>query len=250
MDECRRIDGSVRGDEGVGMPPVSTAESIPSPARTDTPVRGQASPRFHDLDSLRAAMMLLGLVFHAAWFFQPLYFGHTLSDVGGSDGYLYFFAWVHQFRMHVFFLIAGFFACLLVRKRGAVSFAKNRWLRIVVPLVLSMLTIWPLMKLQYLRGGLESGRILSDEPLMTQYWVIMAKIDWANEWIVHLWFLYCLILIYLITWIVRLVFVHVVDRKNRMRPILESAINQLTRSHVGPFVLAVPVAACMSYDLT
>ena len=119
--------------------------------------------RFHDMDSLRAAMMLLGLVFHAAWFFQPIYFGNTLTDTGGGTGYLYFFAWVHQFRMHVFFLIAGFFACLLVRKRGHFSFAKNRFMRIVVPLALSMVTIWPLMKLQYLRGGLVSGRILSDE---------------------------------------------------------------------------------------
>lgn len=208
------------------------------------------SPRYHDMDSLRAAMMLLGLVFHAAWFFCPIYFGHTLSDVGASTGYLFFFAWVHQFRMQVFFLIAGFFACLLIRKRGLGSFAKNRFMRVVVPLGISMVTLFPLMKLQYLRGGLESGRILSDEPLMTQYWKSLQDIVWADEWIVHLWFLHCLILIYAIAWLLKLVFDQVVDRQNRIRPIIESMTNRLTRSHLGPLLLGVPIAVCMAYDLT
>ncbi|MCA9140412.1 MAG: acyltransferase family protein [Planctomycetales bacterium] len=124
--------------------------------------------RFHDMDSLRAAMMLLGLVFHVAWFFQPIYFWNTLSDSQGSIGFQYFFTWVHQFRMQVFFLIAGFFACLLIRKRGLLSFAKNRFLRVVIPLLISMLTIWPLMKLQYLRGVLLYELLTGTTPLTNE----------------------------------------------------------------------------------
>jgi hypothetical protein len=113
-----------------------------------------------------------------------------------------------------------------------------------------MLTIWPLMKFQYLRGGLVSGRILSDEPLMTQYWTVLTTVDWPNEWIVHLWFLECLILIYAIALGLRFAFDYIIDRANRIRPMLESVTNRLTSSHWGPVMLAVPVASCMAYDLT
>ena len=237
---------SSRGEDAVEPTTVEQAGSEKSA------VPEVSSPRFHDMDSLRAAMMLLGLVFHAAWFFQPFYFGNTLSDSGASTGFLYFFAWVHQFRMQVFFLIAGFFACLLIKKRGHIGFAKNRFMRIVVPLGLAMLTIWPLMKLQYLRGGLVSGRILSDEPLLTQYWnsLLEAAVGWRNEWIMHLWFLQCLILIYAIALVLRLLFDYVFDRHEKVRPLLESITNRVTLSHWGPVLLAIPVAVCMAYDLT
>ena len=89
--------------------------------------------RFHDMDSLRAAMMLLGLVFHVAWFFLPHDLWQPISDSQGSIGFLYFFSWVHQFRMQVFILIAGFFSCLLIRKRGNLPFVQNRFVRIVIP---------------------------------------------------------------------------------------------------------------------
>lgn len=236
--------------------PVVDRAVAPTPTQPDQMVdesqpRSQSSPpRFHDMDSLRAAMMLLGLVFHVAWFFQPIYFGHPLSDAKGGTGYLYFFSWVHQFRMHVFFLIAGFFACLLIKKRGQFAFAKNRFMRVVIPLGLSMVTIYPLMKLQYLRGGLTSGRIISDEPIASQFWAELANLDWQNEWIVHLWFLECLILIYAISLLLRLAFDFVVDRGNSIRPQITKLTNRLSRSHWGPVLLAVPVAACMAYDLT
>lgn len=206
--------------------------------------------RYHDLDSLRAAMMLLGLVFHVAWFFQPFYFWNPISDTRAHVGFLYFFCWVHQFRMQVFFLIAGFFACLLIRKRGHLSFLRNRFLRIVVPFAIAMLTIWPLMKLQYLRGGLVSGRILSDQSWMQQYWTVMSTIDWENEWIVHLWFLHCLLIVYCIAVVLFFLFESIVDRKNRIRPRLLSLINRISESHFGPILLAIPVSICMAHETT
>lgn len=206
--------------------------------------------RYHDMDSLRAAMMLLGLVFHAAWFFQPLWFGHTLSDSGAGIGYSYFFNWVHQFRMQVFFLIAGFFACLLINKRGYFGFAKNRTSRVILPFALAMLTIFPLMKLQMIRGGLISGRIISDESVWTQFWTAMTTIDWPNEWPIHLWFLETLVLIYGIAILLWFAFEYALDRSGKLRRQLSELLNRVTTSHFGPFVLAIPVGACIAYDLT
>ena len=216
-------------------------ESVTSPA---------SGNRFHDMDSLRAAMMLLGLVFHVAWFFLPHDLWQPISDSQGSIGFLYFFSWVHQFRMQVFILIAGFFSCLLIRKRGNLPFVQNRFVRIVIPFVLSMLTLWPLIMFQYLRGGLISGRIISDEPLTTQYWNTLSTVDWLKEWPAHLWFLECLILMYAISFCLKLAFDYVLDRGNKVRSALTQITLRLTRSHWGPFLLAAPVSVCMAYDLT
>src|SRR3569623_3459915 len=47
----------------------------------------------------------------------------------------------HTFRMTTFFLIAGFFAHLMVEKRGVAGFIKDRAKRIALPLVVG----WPLL---------------------------------------------------------------------------------------------------------
>ena len=59
-------------------------------------------------------MMLLGLVFHVAWLLLPQYFFNARADSQGHTGFQYFFGWVHVFRRQAFFVIAGFFANLLV----------------------------------------------------------------------------------------------------------------------------------------
>ncbi|MEO1238092.1 MAG: acyltransferase family protein, partial [Pseudomonadota bacterium] len=83
------------------------------------PVEGYA--RYHGLDLLRAVAMLLGLVIHAPliYFFTNIQtdFGFTqitpievwMLPIGG---------WIHQWRMPVFFLLAGFFALLVLERRG------------------------------------------------------------------------------------------------------------------------------------
>jgi hypothetical protein len=223
-------------------PEVVEQETCRLPAESNT-------TRFHDMDSLRAAMMLLGIVFHAAWFFCPVYFGHTLSDTGAAPGYLYFFVWVHQFRMQVFFLIAGFFACLLIEKRGVWNFVINRGKRVVIPFVIVMLTLYPLMKLQYIRGGNTSARILSDQSIWQQFVEVWPSIDWWNEWPIHLWFLECLILLYAISLAFKLLF-QWFDRSGNLRARIIRAINNITGSHLGPLWLAFPIAAPLAYELT
>ena len=95
--------GSSRIEDPSVPDPFSRDPSSASKESDDLPPKGEKTAiRFHDRDSFRTGMMLLGLVFHAAWFFQPVYFGHTLSDLEANTGFLYFFAWVHQFRMYVF----------------------------------------------------------------------------------------------------------------------------------------------------
>ena len=201
------------------------------------------------MDSLRAAMMLLGIVFHAAWFFMPVWFGHTLSEPEGSWGYMYFFCWVHQFRMQTFFLIAGFFSCLLLQRRGTQSFISNRTLRVALPFVVAMLTLFPLMKLQYIRGGNLSGRIVSEESIWMQFKTSLVEMQWQVEWPVHLWFLETLLLLYGISLALFLVFHHLIDRSGSIRGRLSEWVLSVAGSHWGPFIFAFPVMGCLVFEL-
>src|SRR3712207_5022683 len=90
------------------------------------------SERLHALDGIRAFALLLGIVLHSALSFLP---GLDLklwpiSDVQ-KNGALYLVVFViHIFRMSAFFLVAGFFARLLLYRRGVREFWRNRIARI------------------------------------------------------------------------------------------------------------------------
>ena len=94
-----------------------------------------ASPeRLHGLDAVRGYALLLGVVFHATLPFLPGPAAWPVSDQHRSVLALVVFYVAHIFRMTTFFLIAGFFAHMVVHRRGLSAFAKDRARRILVPL--------------------------------------------------------------------------------------------------------------------
>ncbi|MCR9292970.1 MAG: acyltransferase family protein [bacterium] len=108
----------------------------------ETEVRATAHyDRRHDLDALRAIAMLLGIVLHAALSFAPLPW--PVQDSQQSNAYYVLFAFIHGFRMPLFFMLSGFFTAMLWRKRGLASLVKHRFKRIFLPLVIGCLTIVP-----------------------------------------------------------------------------------------------------------
>lgn len=100
--------------------------------------------RRHDLDSLRAVAMLLGIVLHGslAYFIIPVW---PVQDVNQHEGFGGMFLMLHGFRMPLFFLISGFFTSMLWRYRGLESLVQHRFKRIFLPLAIGLLTIIPLM---------------------------------------------------------------------------------------------------------
>ena len=97
--------------------------------------------RYHGLDALRAFAMMMGVVLHASMFYvkgigEGLGYeltGRLLIPTSDFLGLLFFF--IHTWRMPLFFLLAGFFARLIVQKRGFSDLLKNRLVRIVLPLI-------------------------------------------------------------------------------------------------------------------
>ena len=105
------------------------------PAATPAPVPASAE-RLHSLDALRAIALLLGVVLHASLAFvpSPVIPIWIVADNQPTPVMAVSFFAIHLFRMAAFFLIAGYFAHLLLERRGTWGFVKNRAIRIAAPL--------------------------------------------------------------------------------------------------------------------
>jgi peptidoglycan/LPS O-acetylase OafA/YrhL len=99
--------------------------------------------RYHALDRVRALAMLLGVVYHTLIFrmFTGGGFPGMASPIEGSK---LLGDWLHSFRMPLFFLIAGFFARMMLGKYGTAGFLRKRYWRIGLPLLIGMFTFGPI----------------------------------------------------------------------------------------------------------
>ena len=89
----------------------------------------------------------------------------------------------HDFRMQLFFLLAGFAAASLAAAKGVGALVRNRLARVAVPLALAAVVVCPLMHLLFARHTAARG-------------VTWNPSD-AGGWVgpnFHLWFLYYLLL--------------------------------------------------------
>ena len=99
-----------------------------------------ASHRFHALDATRAFALLLGVGLHSAMsFFLPI----PAQDASQSTALAVTFYTIHVFRMGLFFAIAGFFARMLLHRRGTRGFVADRARRIGVPMIAGWLLLAP-----------------------------------------------------------------------------------------------------------
>lgn len=163
-------------------------------------LQGSGSARLCYLDNLRALAMLAGVFFHAALAYSPMaqpfwpsadVLNHPLFDV---------FAWAsHLFRMPVFFLLAGFFAAMLLHKYGERVFWRNRLRRIGLPLLL-FLPLLTLAMAAVIQFGLT--HVQHKPPFLAFIQSMLNQAEPAAMPLstMHLWFLYHLLFLYLLTW--------------------------------------------------
>ncbi len=108
------------------------------------------SERRTDLDALRGVAMVLGIVLHASLSFFPCPW--PVQDTRQNGWLFLVLVVIHEFRMPLFFLISGFFTMFLFRKYGLREMLRLRAARILLPLLLSLLTIGPLTFFLYQQG--------------------------------------------------------------------------------------------------
>jgi len=182
--------------------------------------------------------MLLGVVWHVTVPFTSVAKGWWIAEYPqSSEWYYYLYFFLKSFRMPLFFLIAGFFANMLYSKRGWWGFAKHRAIRIVIPLVAGLLTLVPIIHCLYIYRRFH-GNILELYPefldACANYLLSDRFVNNFNP--AHLWFLYYLILLYVISILVSLLFSRLAIPHLNAR--VDSIISWLIRTPVKPFVLA------------
>lgn len=157
--------------------------------------RRAVSERIFYMDNLRALALLLGILLHAGLAYSVLI--NELWPAASNEKSWYFDYWiwfVHTFRMPLFFLIAGFFAHYLVRKRGLKGFVKNRLLRITLPFVI----FWPIVVASVVGVIIYAANNLAvDNAMINVFRTAMESPDAAGgqkppSSTMHLWFLYYL----------------------------------------------------------
>ena len=114
----------------------------------------RASTRRYDIDWLRIGATLLLFVFHAGMVFNPAPFYHV-RNADLSFALLVLCGFVSLWHMPLFFLLAGWSLCASLRARGALGVARERALRLGVPLVAGAVLFMPVIKYLELSSGLD-----------------------------------------------------------------------------------------------
>ncbi len=160
--------------------------------------------RYYGLDALRGGMMLLGVVIHGVGFYLVAPPPHVPLFMDPARTYVadFCFALVHSFRMPTFFVLAGFFASLLVEKRTLPGMLRDRAARILLPLILAV----PLILLPTLVLIVDFGiaarfgvhEWLPQRALARQMGAEIEAAGFPTGFpLLHLWFLYYLCFFYL-----------------------------------------------------
>jgi ABC-type multidrug transport system ATPase subunit/peptidoglycan/LPS O-acetylase OafA/YrhL len=197
--------------------------------------------RLHSLDAVRAGALLLGIVFHAGFSFLPglppgLWAINDRSPSAAISGLLFV---SHIFRMSLFFFIAGFFARMVVRRRGMAGFWADRGRRIALPLLAG----WPIMTLA-LGGVWIWGLTVTFGGTLPAAPPAAPARPFGAIRLTHLWFLYYLLLLYALGTGLRGGFKRI-DRQGRFARAIDSSVRGLVQSGAAVLLLGLPLCAAL-----
>jgi glucan biosynthesis protein C len=139
-----------------------------------------APDRLHYVDNLRAFVMSIGVIVHAGVIHHStsVWLIHIASGV---------------FRMKLFILIAGFFAALLVERRGLSNVIRERIVRFGFPAVTAVILLNPVANYFYYLSHVRSTSLA--EFLSQGLSYNRAGFAWGSEapiymsWHLHIWFI-------------------------------------------------------------
>ncbi len=199
--------------------------------------------RLHALDAVRAFALLLGVVFHAGFSFIPGMIPGiwAINDSSPSVTVSVLLFTSHIFRMTLFFFIAGFFARMMFERKGARGFWSNRSKRILVPLIVGWVVIFPTLAAVWIWGLTKTfGGALPAAPAD-----VPAPPAGAFP-LTHLWFLYYLLVLYAIVVLCRTIVVRL-DRGGSIRGFADTAIRGAIRSGTAAVLLAMPLTLALYF---
>lgn len=161
----------------------------------------QSGDRIHAMDNLRALAMLAGVVFHAALAYSPLMHPIWPAADAGRSTVIDVVAWfLHMFRMPLFFVVAGYFAALLVARRGIGGLFRNRCARVLLPLLLFLPVVLSSMHWLTVEAA---ANVAHPSPVLAwiRAWIDEHGALPAMPGLAHLWFLFYLMLFTVLVWV-------------------------------------------------
>ncbi|MED5449011.1 MAG: acyltransferase family protein [Planctomycetota bacterium] len=180
--------------------------TVPATETLKGPGSGLERPRYHGLDALRAWAMFLGIVLHAGLPYMTssdrIFWG--IVDPSRDPTLTTFVLWVHSFRMELFYMISGFFSCMVLQYRDNRYFVRQRVKKLLVP----FLCWWPLIMISLesvviyhewahyeMGGGDGYWTTLGDRLVSGDYWLgYQPTPNGGNRGYGHLWFVHYLLL--------------------------------------------------------
>ncbi len=142
--------------------------------------------REYFLDSIRAALMLLGVPFHVSLIYSSQKW--TVNSPTDSLWLTLFNEFIHSFRMQVFFVISGYFSYMLYVRYQPLRWLKVRMERVGIPFLAAI----PLITLPQFFMLKNLSDKFPDWPQLSLYQRYNTLV-W--ELISHLWFLLVLLLL-------------------------------------------------------
>jgi len=165
--------------------------------------------------------------------------GWPLADNSPSVALGVLFFVIHMFRMTMFFLIAGFFGRMLLARDGVRAFVRNRTKRILVPLVVGWIVLFPLIVAAMAWGAAKSGIALTPPAPPAGGTFLAFPLG-------HLWFLYVLLLIYAAALAAHWAFTRIIDRRGQIRSRVDGWLRMLVQGPFAPVLLAIPLSTALS----
>ena len=205
----------------------------------------QKTERLHSLDSLRAIMMLLGIILHSSITYlggEPSR-GWPLRDPNTESEFLgWLLSIIHNFRMPIFMLVAGFFAALLFYDRSPKKMIINRIKRIVLPFVVFVILLWPLVTISFSYSNTVFSfdklfdSVIGEKYINTTFSDFTQLINFLPEKTMHLWFLYYLIMFSIVSYVLGTLF--------RKLPVFTNKISNLFN-----FIITKPLLKLVVFSL-
>ena len=192
--------------------------------------------RYHGLDAARAIALLVGIFHHgieslvsyAKW-------DWITQDSQSSIALDIIFYASHVFRMQAFFLMSGFFAHMLVTRKGMKDYIVNRAKRLVLPFVL----FWPVLYAITCYMWIWGIQYLKHIPFEEAATKLPNYMVWSNGFpLMHMWFLYFLILFCICVVLFKPI-VDKIDRKEKLRQLIDKFIGWCMNHKTGSIVIGL-----------
>lgn len=141
-------------------------------------------PREHFWDTLRAVLMLLGIPYHVALSYM-VDRQWIVKSGEGVTGFIELARFISLFRMPAFYLIAGYFAAMLLARRGPGIWLEGRFRRLAIPFVTSIILLVPAMNWFCEISNLPYSQAVAS-------WIDNSSKS-GGYWVRHLWFIIVLL---------------------------------------------------------